>query len=285
VGDAGADISPPRWDAAREGMEPPEAWAWPAGSPNVCGQPLDVPATTPWALCPGVEASASAVRLKCRELKVCSLSPDWINRQGLEEMAASQVKACVITHLTSFDGGDQLVAHHLALMCVAIQVKNNGFFGRATSIVKYLWEKGEMDSLNWPGLEEINVQEIKLRVPPSVNYGEVLFDIGYVISDEPWRLNFSPEERHNLLSLSKTLRLPEMSERDFVNRGYLRMVVDSDQLGVERRGLFYGACPEREQKRFDEGVTPTPHYNARAVREWLNATQVDADTWDWPCAT
>jgi hypothetical protein len=76
-----------------------------------------------------------------------------------------------------------------------------------------------------------------------------------------------------------------MSEQEFIPQGFLKKVVDSDQLSKGRRTTFYNACPVEEKRRFDEQESLTLRYIARAVRERLHATQAPMDTWEWLCAT
>jgi hypothetical protein len=46
---------------------------------------------------------------------------------------------------------------------------------------------------------------------------------------DPSQLDTSSAERDALISMSRTARLPEMTEKEFITQGYLATVIDSMQ--------------------------------------------------------
>jgi hypothetical protein len=187
VGNQGADISPARWSREHGSRKPPEECAWPAGNKNQFGQPLDIPATTPWVFCPGMVCDHVAIRLK---------QTDWLNKLGLEEMADRQVRSGMQTHLAGLDGGDQMANRELGPMCVALQLRARGWIGHVTATVKHLCETRDIE-VNWPGLDDVEVVDFSLRVMPIISFGEPLFDNTL----EPYNLGYSAEDLTNLLCL------------------------------------------------------------------------------------
>jgi hypothetical protein len=196
LGNPGADISPVRWRWGHDRKKPPEEWAWPAGDDDILGQPLDIPAATLWALIPGVVCDPVAVHLDYRGRNVCAISPDWLNKLGLEQMADRQVRLGVVAHLAGLDGGDQMANHELGPMCMALQSRALGWVGRVTATVEQFRNTGDVE-VNWPGLDDIEVAEFSSRVMPTVSYGEPLFDNTFF----PHSLSYADEEGALLLSL------------------------------------------------------------------------------------
>jgi hypothetical protein len=129
LGDPETDVSPARWSLSHGGKRPPETWAWAGVYDDVLGQPVNVAADIPRARIPGVMCDPEAVSLDYQGSKIYSLSPGWLNRLGLEQMAARQVRAGESTHLTGLDGIDQMVDRELGPMRVAIQIRDFGLLG------------------------------------------------------------------------------------------------------------------------------------------------------------
>jgi hypothetical protein len=184
-----------------------------------------------------------AVHLDHREPKMYALSPDWLNKLGLEQMAIRQVRAGVVTHLTGLDGGDQMANRELGPMRMAIQLRDLGW-----AIVKHLRDRMDVQ-VNWPGLDDIQVAEFSLRAMPAVSYGEPLFDNTFF----PRSLDYLEEDAAFLLSLCEREIMEETSEYSFDRAGHLALLADI------------------------AGERVTQQTIARTVREWLFVADVPAD--------
>jgi hypothetical protein len=272
------DISPSRWSETHSGRRPPIEWAWPAGNPNSQGQPQNaVHATVPWILRPGVALNPKAVGIECEELSIHSLMPRWLNAMALTEMSDGWTRAGLTTHLAGLNAGEQMVAHHLAPVCVAQNVLCHGFPGRVIACVKTAWDLRGMLYLRWSSLEDVDVCAMPLESGPKIPVGRLLFSFSEA---DPRQLNMTNAERDAIISMCRTARLPDVGEDEFITWGYLAKMMDSDALGKAMRGKYFDTCLAEQRAKMLAQKTPTPQYIVQVNRELLRAVGVHADVGD-----
>jgi hypothetical protein len=121
-----------------------------------------------------------------------------------------------------------------------------------------------------------------LKSGPKIPVGTVLLSSTDL---DPRQLDMTKAERDAIIPTSRIARLPDMDEYEFITRGYLARVMDSNQLGEAMGATYFETCPDQQKTKMLAQKTPTPQYIVQVDRELLRAVGVQADIWGWILST